>query len=107
MLDRSRDEEELIVYRAAREEAIRRFGKVCLYCGSHSKRITVDHIIPRSLGGQDYVDNLAPCCRSCNEQRGAWSIDVFFEMMLVDRGPDALLGIIDRVYRGRGTRNAD
>ncbi|MBW4435195.1 MAG: HNH endonuclease [Pelatocladus maniniholoensis HA4357-MV3] len=32
-------------------------------------RFTVDHLIPRSLGGTDEVDNLALACRRCNERR--------------------------------------
>ena len=98
MTDRSRDDQETILYQDARKEAIRRFGKVCIYCGVQRKRITVDHIVPRSLGGSDHVDNLVPCCRPCNETRGVWSIELFFEMLMVSRGSDALLGIIDRIY---------
>ena len=33
MTDRSRDDQETILYQDARKEAIRRFGKVCIYCG--------------------------------------------------------------------------
>ena len=29
----------------------------------------MDHIIPQSLGGSDKVENLALCCRRCNERR--------------------------------------
>jgi 5-methylcytosine-specific restriction endonuclease McrA len=36
---------------------------------------TVDHIIPRSLGGGDEADNLATACFMCNTLRGAsWEI---------------------------------
>ena len=31
---------------------------------------TVDHIIPRSVGGADAVDNMFVMCRSCNSDRG-------------------------------------
>jgi HNH endonuclease len=46
---------------------------VCEYCHSSERlsanRFTVDHVIPRSLGGSDEVDNLALACRRCNERR--------------------------------------
>lgn len=31
---------------------------------------TVDHIIPRSIGGSDSTENLFVMCRQCNEKRG-------------------------------------
>ena len=45
----------------------------CEYCHSleriSANRFTVDHIIPKSLGGSDDSDNLALACRRCNERR--------------------------------------
>jgi 5-methylcytosine-specific restriction endonuclease McrA len=55
--------------RAIRERAEYR----CEYCHSPERlsanRFTADHIIPRSLGGSDDLDNLALACRRCNERR--------------------------------------
>jgi len=34
-----------------------------------ANRFTVDHVIPKSLGGSDEIDNLALACRRCNERR--------------------------------------
>jgi HNH endonuclease len=46
---------------------------LCEYCHSSERlsanRFTIDHIIPRSLGGSDDADNLALACRRCNERR--------------------------------------
>ncbi|MGB8698181.1 MAG: HNH endonuclease signature motif containing protein [Thermosynechococcaceae cyanobacterium] len=46
---------------------------LCEYCHSpeqsSSDVFTIDHLIPRSLGGLDEVDNLALACRRCNERR--------------------------------------
>ena len=46
---------------------------LCEYCHSSERlsanRFTVDHLIPRSLGGSDDLDNLALACRRCNERR--------------------------------------
>ena len=50
-----------------------RANYVCEYCHSPERlsanRLTVDHAIPRSLGGSDKIDNLALACRRCNERR--------------------------------------
>jgi hypothetical protein len=32
-------------------------------------RFTVDHLLPRSRGGTDALENLALACRRCNERR--------------------------------------
>lgn len=55
-------------------QAIReRANYLCEYCHSSERlsanRFTVDHVIPRSLGGSDALDNLALACRRCNERR--------------------------------------
>ena len=46
---------------------------VCEYCHSSEEsstgRFTLDHLIPRSLGGGDGTDNLALACTRCNGRR--------------------------------------
>jgi 5-methylcytosine-specific restriction endonuclease McrA len=58
---------------ATREFVRRRAKYLCEYCHSPERicttRFTVDHIIPKSLGGSDDLDNLALACRRCNERR--------------------------------------
>lgn len=60
----------------------RRYRKgVCVYCKRLSKRITIDHIIPRSQGGADVPDNIVNACARCNEIKGdrtptEWSRDI-------------------------------
>lgn len=56
------------------KQAIReRAEYLCEYCHSSERlsasRFTVDHVIPKSLGGSDEIDNLALACRRCNEKR--------------------------------------
>lgn len=42
---------------------------VCLHCGSRV-RLTKDHLIPRSLGGDNDAENIVTSCASCNSSRG-------------------------------------
>lgn len=41
----------------------------CIYCGE-KKNLTVEHILPRSCGGEDIPDNVVMVCKSCNSSKG-------------------------------------
>ena len=45
----------------------------CTYCQrelTSLRRSTLDHIIPRSRGGQDTTANLTLVCKACNQAKG-------------------------------------
>jgi 5-methylcytosine-specific restriction endonuclease McrA len=50
------------------------FGNVCLACGQE-KPLTVDHVIPLSVGGSNNISNLQPLCFSCNSRKKDKTID--------------------------------
>ncbi len=52
----------------SRRGVLRRDGHRCAYCGGHAT--TVDHVLPRSRGGQDSWENLVGCCVRCNNAKG-------------------------------------
>jgi len=41
----------------------------CQYCGSR-QNLTIDHVIPKSKGGEDTWNNLVACCAKCNVKKG-------------------------------------
>lgn len=45
------------------------YGTVCWLCGSDGAT-TADHVLPRSRGGSDAIENLRPAHTSCNSSRG-------------------------------------
>lgn len=47
-----------------------RDGWKCLHCGT-TERLSLDHIHPWSLGGEDTLVNLQTLCRPCNSRKGA------------------------------------
>ncbi|MFS0058442.1 HNH endonuclease [Corynebacterium striatum] len=51
-----------------------RYGDVCHLCGRRGAT-TADHIIPRSRGGDDSLENLRPAHSSCNSSRGNQSLE--------------------------------
>jgi 5-methylcytosine-specific restriction endonuclease McrA len=48
-----------------RRELFRRDQHICQYCGS-GKRLTIDHVMPRSRGGAHTWDNVVAACEPCN-----------------------------------------
>ena len=48
----------------------RRDNHTCQYCGAKNVSLTIDHIIPKVLGGRDTWDNLVTACVSCNNRKG-------------------------------------
>lgn len=49
------------------------FGK-CLRCGLEED-LTIDHVIPLSMGGTNHISNIQPLCKFCNCMKGARHID--------------------------------
>ena len=45
----------------------------CQYCGCKpgTQELTIDHIIPKSLGGKTTWENCVLCCVSCNSLKGS------------------------------------
>ncbi len=52
-----------------RREVLRRDHHSCQYCSS-GKRLTLDHVIPRSRGGSHTWDNVVTACERCNSRKG-------------------------------------
>ena len=52
----------------SRRGVLRRDGFLCAYCGGHAT--TIDHVLPRSRGGENSWTNLVACCRTCNSVKG-------------------------------------
>ena len=55
-------------WRKIRERILRRDQNTCQRCGLEGN--TVDHIIPRTLGGDDSDSNLQVLCGPCNYSKG-------------------------------------
>lgn len=60
--------EKLAQNKPSRSMIYKRDGHKCQYCGS-TKELTIDHIIPRSRGGQDTWENLVVACMPCNTRK--------------------------------------
>jgi 5-methylcytosine-specific restriction endonuclease McrA len=56
----------------SRRAVLARDGYTCQYCGYQPGRhaLTVDHVVPRSRGGQKTWENLVAACQTCNRRKG-------------------------------------
>jgi hypothetical protein len=56
----------MAVSKRTRYEVLRRDNFTCRYCRSAEGELTVDHVTPVALGGEDIPGNLVACCKDCN-----------------------------------------
>ncbi len=54
----------------SRKNILRRDGYKCQYCGRGDVTLTIDHIVPKSKGGDDTWENLVAACVNCNNKKG-------------------------------------
>jgi len=56
----------------SRKNILLRDHSRCQYCGKQlpPADLTLDHVMPRSRGGESTWDNLVACCKRCNHRKG-------------------------------------
>lgn len=60
--------------RLSRRSIFARDNYTCQYCGQVGKDLTVDHVIPRRIGGKATWENLVCSCKKCNAKKGDKSL---------------------------------
>lgn len=72
-----------------RFEIFRRDDHACRYCGGRAPDValTVDHVVPTTLGGSDEPGNLVTACADCNAGKSATAPD---QNIVDDVAADAL-----------------
>lgn len=58
----------------SKAEIFRRDNYRCQYCGKGSSNLTVDHVVPQSMGGESTWKNLVTACARCNHKKGDKSL---------------------------------
>jgi 5-methylcytosine-specific restriction endonuclease McrA len=56
----------------SRKNILLRDRNTCQYCGTvlGPSELTLDHVMPRSRGGNSSWENLVTCCHPCNRRKG-------------------------------------
>lgn len=57
------------IKRAFRQSIFEAFNQQCAYCGNPAT--SLDHVIPKYLGGETVTTNLVPSCQRCNQNKGS------------------------------------
>jgi 5-methylcytosine-specific restriction endonuclease McrA len=68
----------------SRRALFARDGWRCVYCGEGNIRLTLDHVVPRSRGGDSVWENVVTSCAPCNLRKGNRLLD---EVAMVLRHP--------------------
>jgi 5-methylcytosine-specific restriction endonuclease McrA len=58
-----------------KREVLRRDNYTCQYCGQYAAYLTIDHIVPRHMGGRHSWDNLVTACPNCNHRKGGRTLE--------------------------------
>jgi 5-methylcytosine-specific restriction endonuclease McrA len=54
----------------SRRALFARDGWRCQYCGAEGGKMTLDHVLPRSRGGESIWENVVTSCAPCNLRKG-------------------------------------
>ena len=74
-----------------KKNILRRDNYTCQYCGKQHLPLTIDHIIPRDMGGKDEWENLVCACVKCNGKKGNRTPDMAnMKLVKVPRAPNYL-----------------
>lgn len=65
----------MAVSKRTRYEVLRRDNYTCRYCHATDSPLTVDHVVPVTLGGSDDPSNLVAACKDCNAGKSSSSPD--------------------------------
>lgn len=75
-----------------------KWNNECAYCGS-TENLTIDHVVPRSKGGSDFVTNVVCSCKGCNSDKGRTDIWEWYEKQdfFTEQRKDAILNWIGAI----------
>jgi 5-methylcytosine-specific restriction endonuclease McrA len=85
-----------VTVRLTRRNLMFRDAHQCQYCGKRPplRELNIDHVLPRSRGGDDSWENLVTACRVCNLRKG-WKTP-----------EEALMRLARRPFRPKWTMTA-
>src|SRR5207247_4015080 len=84
----------IVQRKSSRRALFARDGWRCVYCGTSGGRLTLDHVIPRSRGGESIWENVVTSCAPCNlRMSNRLPHEVHMELRPQPRAPATVLYI--------------
>lgn len=62
---------------AERQAKFAEFDNCCAYCG-HKGPLSEDHVVALARRGPHAIENMVPCCLSCNKKKNAQDVNVWY-----------------------------
>jgi 5-methylcytosine-specific restriction endonuclease McrA len=62
------------------QKIIKFFDNKCAYCGNDTQKLTLDHFVPVSMGGELTVNNSIPACKQCNQSKSDKNFFVWYPL---------------------------
>lgn len=76
----------------SKENIFKRDNYTCVYCPCDDRRkLTIDHVIPKSRGGKDTWENLVTACFKCNQEKDDLTLEEYGKVIPVPRRPHYLM----------------
>lgn len=68
------------------------YKNCCVYCGQQ-KILGPDHAIPLIKGGSNFICNILPCCKKCNNLKGTKIFEEFLKLHTLKEQEEILMRI--------------
>ena len=65
-----------------RNYLLEKHGRKCFYCGKTVSKFEVEHMLPKSRGGSNRIDNLTLSCHNCNQKKDTLTAEEFIKQTL-------------------------
>lgn len=83
-------------WKKIRLQVLNRDAWTCAYCGDQANQ--VDHVWPRSKGGEDTLDNLVAACERCNyAKRDRTDVDVLSKFSVFSKETSTPPDLVERI----------
>ena len=65
-----------------RNYLLEKHNRKCFYCGKSVSKFEVEHMLPKSRGGSNRIDNLTLSCHDCNQKKDTLTAEEFIRQTL-------------------------
>ena len=65
-----------------RNYLLEKHNRKCFYCGKSVSNFEIEHMLPKSRGGSNRIDNLTLSCHECNQKKDTLTAEEFIKQAL-------------------------